>query len=853
MNFHFPVMPRLFMSVQQEDRLPIIDILDQTPELPDGCQWAMFLRNHDELTLEMVTDEERDYMYRAYASDPQMRVNLGIRRRLAPLLGNDRRKIELLNGLLFSLPGTPVLYYGDEIGMGDNVYLGDRDAVRTPMQWTPDRNAGFSTANPHQLFLPAVIEPEYHFGGLNVETQRAKPNSLLSWTRQLLALRKKHPVLGRGAIEFLDPDNPHVLAFLRDDPDSDEPTFLVVANLSRLAQQVELDLRDHIGATPVEAFGHTRFAPIGELPYYLTLQPYGFYWFDLEPRAEQVDGAEYVPTTLSAAPATVIAKHRSELTSAVTQYVRTRRWFGGKDRAIVRRRLLDVVPLGRQPSPTLVVLQLDYADGDSQVYSVPVLPISGPRAADVLVLHPDAVIARSADTDGDDAELLVDAMADPDAADAFVRSLAARRQVSAGSATVSIDLPAPLRRALRADDDGLEVRVLGAEQSNSSIVIAPPGVDRTATVERPGSILKMIRQLHEGENPDLELGRHLTGQGGFPHVAPVEGSVTWTPSQGAPRTLAVLSEFMPNEGDAWTHYLSDVGRTFEDLLAAGATAPTAPMPTDPTVIRGTTRRSPGEEFAPFQASLELLGRRTAQLHAALADSTDPDLVPERYSAMSQRSLYQGIRSQVRSTLSELRRSRSSLEAAERELVDEVLDGGSSLIELLEPLRGDRLGGRRIRIHGDFHLGQVLWTGRDFVVVDFEGEPARPISERRIRRSPLADVAGMVRSFDYVAHTAVRDQVDRGLLSESEASSDAPGEQWARWWRHAAGSTYLRGYLDESADIDAGLLPDEPDQVRALLVAHLLEKAAYEVRYELRYRPTWLSIPLGSLLRRHHDA
>ena len=285
MNFHFPVMPRLFMALRLEHRTPIVDIMEQTPEPPPGGQWATFLRNHDELTLEMVTDEERDLMLRAYATDAEMRINLGIRRRLAPLLGNDRRKIELLNALLFSLPGTPVIYYGDEIGMGDNVYLGDRNGVRTPMQWSADRNAGFSSANPHRLYLPLITEQGYHYESVNVETQAANPASLLSWMRQLIALRKRHRVLGRGTIEFLEPENHHVLAFVR------APSWTCRRRAAAAVRGQPLPPRPAGRARPapvrrrrcpVELFGQNRFAPIGDRPYSLTLAPYGFFWFALD-------------------------------------------------------------------------------------------------------------------------------------------------------------------------------------------------------------------------------------------------------------------------------------------------------------------------------------------------------------------------------------------------------------------------------------------------------------------------------------------------------------------------------------------------------------------------------------------
>jgi maltose alpha-D-glucosyltransferase/alpha-amylase len=280
MAFHFPLMPRLFLAIRKEDRQPIVDVLRRTPPIPDGCQWALFLRNHDELTLEMVTTEERDYMYQEYARDRRAQLNLGIRRRLAPLLDGNRRRIELMNSLLLSLPGTPIIYYGDEIGMGDNIYLGDRNGVRTPMQWSGDRNAGFSRADPERLALPLIENPLYHYATVNVDAQQRSPASLLNWMRRLIAIRKRLPVFGRGALEVLAPANPRVFAYLRQ---YEERTVLCVANLSRFVQPCELDLRRFAGSVPVEVFGETAFPAIGELPYFLTLGPHSFYWFELRP------------------------------------------------------------------------------------------------------------------------------------------------------------------------------------------------------------------------------------------------------------------------------------------------------------------------------------------------------------------------------------------------------------------------------------------------------------------------------------------------------------------------------------------------------------------------------------------
>ncbi|MBN2553710.1 MAG: maltose alpha-D-glucosyltransferase, partial [Spirochaetales bacterium] len=341
--YHFPVMPRLYMALTIEDRFPLVDIMEQTPEIPDNCQWAMFLRNHDELTLEMVTDEERDQMYRVYARDPRARLNLGIRRRLAPLLGNDRRKIELMNILLFSLPGTPTLYYGDEIGMGDNYYLGDRDGVRTPMQWSADRNAGFSRAGPHQLYLPVIIDPEYHFEAINVETQSKNTSSLLWWMKRLISIRRNIQPLARGDLQFLFPENPRVLAFTRN---WEGETLLVVANLSRFHQVAELDLSGFVSFTPREVFSQNRFPGIGSEPYRLNLGPYGFLWLSLAREREAVrlrTAGETVELAVEGSWTQVLrGKARKMLEAEILPaFLASRCWYADGDRRLQRVRIAE--------------------------------------------------------------------------------------------------------------------------------------------------------------------------------------------------------------------------------------------------------------------------------------------------------------------------------------------------------------------------------------------------------------------------------------------------------------------------------------------------------------------------------
>ncbi|HEX7095743.1 MAG TPA: maltose alpha-D-glucosyltransferase, partial [Acidimicrobiales bacterium] len=543
MAFHFPVMPRLFMALQMEHRLPIIDILEQTPPIPPNAQWAMFLRNHDELTLEMVTDEERDYMYRRYADDPRMRVNLGIRRRLAPLLQNDRRKIELLNGLLFSMPGTPIVYYGDEIGMGDNVYLGDRDAVRTPMQWSGDRNAGFSRANPQQLYLPVVIDPEYHYEALNVEAQQRNPSSLWWWMRRLIALRKRQPVFGRGGIEFLDPDNPKVLAFLRSMRDgAEDETVLVVANLSRHAQQVDLDLRRFDGARPVELFGYTPFAPIGQRPYTLTLGPHAFHWFLLETSARPAPTG-VIPVLSARGDLSVALRGglRRQLTSAIVAYIVKQRWFAGKARRVQDVEIVDAVPIeqrGREIGRVLLV-SLEYTEGEPETYALPVVVTKRPRSAAEEDSHDDVI----AELDPGTGVVLCDGSADAQLASALFE-LVRRSRTEAGTNGRFVGVPT---RAMRALTRGAalpgQVRALGAEQSNTTVLIG----DRV--------LMKLLRKIERGPHPEAEIGRHLSEVCRFPHVAPFAGVIEYERARNATMTIACLTGYVVNDGDAWSRVL----------------------------------------------------------------------------------------------------------------------------------------------------------------------------------------------------------------------------------------------------------------------------------------------------------
>ncbi|HEV2359803.1 MAG TPA: maltose alpha-D-glucosyltransferase [bacterium] len=778
MAFHFPLMPRLFMAIRMEDRFPIIEILSQTPPIPPTCQWAMFLRNHDELTLEMVTDEDRDYMYRVYAHDPAARINLGIRRRLAPLLGNHRRRIELMNGLLLSIPGTPVIYYGDEIGMGDNIYLGDRNSVRTPMQWSPDRNAGFSRANPQRLFLPAIIDPEYHYETVNVEGQHDNPHSLLWWMRRVIAMRQRYRAFGRGMLEFLQPDNRKVLAFLRRYEDEQ---LLVVANLSRFVQYVELPLQAWHGMVPVEVFGRTPFPPIGDLPYLLTLGPHTFYWFALErPAARGAPQPEPEARALVAAPEgwdALVAGRDHALTDVLSTYVRGRRWFGGKGRVVRGVEIQNAVrlPLGADASAYLALLRVDYVEGDPDVYALPLAFVPAGAGADAVRRDlPHAVIADLREAAGDG--VLYDGVYDRWTASALLDVIARRRRARGGHADLAGVQTQAFRRVLspppRTDGEGSpveaspsgdevavnEARVLRGEQSNTSLVYGGR------------CILKLFRRPEAGIHPDFEVGRFLTERAAFPHTPQVAGAIEYR-AGGETRTVAILSQFVPNEGDAWTYTLDELGHYYE-RVAAGGPVPAPPSEALLTLARAEIPVEIVSWIGPYLGDARLLGRRTGELHVALAsDARDPDFAPEPFTAMYQRSIYQSVRTTVRRSLQTLRRNLGALDEVARPMAEEVAAAEDELLGRLRPLLDARINAVRSRGHGDYHLGQVLWTGKDFVIIDFEGEPARPLSERRHKRPALRDVAGMLRSFHYAALVAFADQAAPPRVGAPGAAAD----------------------------------------------------------------------------------
>jgi maltose alpha-D-glucosyltransferase/alpha-amylase len=814
MAFHFPVMPRLFMATRMEDRYPVTDILQLTPPIPDNSQWALFLRNHDELTLEMVTDEERDYMYRVYAHDRGMRINLGIRRRLAPLLENDRRRMELMNALLFSLPGTPVIYYGDEIGMGDNFYLGDRNGVRTPMQWSGDRNAGFSRANPQRLYLPVNIDPEYHYEAINVETQENNSHSLLWFMRRILAQRKQFRALGRGTLEFLAPENRRVLAFVRSYEDE---RVLVVANLSRFAQCTELDLSRFQGSRPLEVFGKTEFPVVADRPYFLSLGPHAFYWFAVQPRDathETLRIRTGEPPTLNVPSLDSVFSPavRATLSRILPYFLRERRWFRGTGRAIHAALIDDIVPLPKSRS-YLLLIRVEYSDGDPETYTLPLSVAEGDGAGQ------EWILAGLRTADGR-AGVLYSSLRNRDFSDELLGAILRRRRFQGDKGELFAAHTRAFRKLWSDDRPALEPQLSRADQDNTTLFFG----DRFA--------LKLLRGIEPGPHPEREMAEMLA-RVGFPHVAPRAGSIEYRRPGVEPATIALLHGFVREGVAGWQYTIDHLGLFYEHALARSRTGPES-------AEDGTLPRDLIGSYLEF---VRLLGTRTAELHVALAsDSEDPVFTPEPFNDFYRHGLFHALITRLRRTSDLLRITKDQLPEAVGPDAEAVIRRLPEIRSQFQFLRDQRITASRIRIHGNYHLNEVLYTGKDFVIIDFEGDPSRPLSERRLKRSPLQDLAGMLDSFNHAARAVLFGEAP-GVIPKPETMNAL--ESWARFWYAAVSDAFLSSYL--AVPGVAALLPQEPDRRRALLNAFLLELSLKKLSFELTHAPTRIRVPAHTII------
>jgi maltose alpha-D-glucosyltransferase / alpha-amylase len=796
MAFHFPLMPRLFMAMRMEDAFPIIHILQQTPSIPDSCQWANFLRCHDELTLEMVCEEERDYMYNVYARDQQMRLNVGIRRRLAPLLENDRRRIELLNGLLLSLPGTPVIYYGDEIGMGDNLQLGDRDGVRTPMQWNSGKNGGFSNADPERLYLPPITGSEYDYALVNVEIQESKPHSLLWWMRNAIAVRKETTALTHGSIHFLKPGNRSVLAFVRQYEDE---AVLVVANLSRFAQPVKLDLGEYVDHIPTELFGRVKFPMIPKGEYTLSLGPYGFHWFELRKRVAEQDGS--ASARLVASVSGIFEwENRKELADIVAA------WLSGRlrrdDREVTNVEIVDLARFGNHAC--LAIFEIHFSGGDPELQLLP-------------------LAIRTTDSNGPQEGMkLLCSVEDLHGFRGALCAGAANGEIS-NALTALIDCHGSVETHC-GRFRGKRVGAFAAELPGDSVCLIPTphGTEQRNVSILLGDVyvLKIYRKLDPGSNPDLEAMRFLFERASFNNVVPTAGVIEYTLQDGEPIVAAVLHAYAANRGDLWQYTLAEFSLFLE---RAGAEAS--------TVSKDVSRL-----LHDYAETASLLGKRTAEMHLAFSSGVDdPDFAPEPFDTFCLRGLAHNLDANTRLVMRSLRAHRKDLRGYNRQLASSILELDEEIRRFFRDIIDIQNPGMRTRIHGDLHLAQVLHTGDDVVFIDFEGDNSRPLAERVLKRSPLMDVASMLISFRYV--------IERAVITSRRSREEV--EQLAQVWYTTSAGAYLNQYRATVGD--QPILPEQDRDFRQMLGILLLAKAVYAVGYEIENRPAWVTVALRSLL------
>jgi maltose alpha-D-glucosyltransferase/alpha-amylase len=829
MNYHFPLMPRIYMAVAQEDRHPIVEIMLQTPEIPGNCQWTIFLRNHDELTLEMVTDKERDYMYSMYAADRRMRLNVGIRRRLAPLMDNDIDKIRLLNSLLLSMPGSPIIYYGDELGMGDNIFLGDRNGVRTPMQWSPDRNAGFSKTDPARLYLPPIMDPIYGYQAVNVEAQSRDSSSLLTWMKRIIAVRKAHISFGRGELKFLHPGNRKILAYLRI---FDSEVILCVANLAHSAQPVELNLSNYAGHIPVELLGQTVFPPIGELPYLLTLPGYGFYWFQLATDAEVPAWHEEAPPRV-AFPIIVLfdgwrsffpervemrrhamaeAAQRQLAEEVLPEFLAKQRWFAAKEAPITRVLIVEQEVWEGKATRCLFTLLEVHCEGlKPQAYFLPLTLLWGDEEEErIRALFPRTIAKiRQRERLG----FLVDGFADPVFCKSLIEAIGEGRELAYAHGTVRCSATSVFEQLVGSELAEAKMRTPATEGTNTTVIL-----DNKL-------FLKGYRHVRQGVNPELEMGRFLTEIVRFRNSVPVAGAIEYIREDGVQMTLALLQAYIGNQGDGWTYSMDYLERYLHDKRLLEES--------EPHLLSQGVHET-------YMATIRTLGTRTGELHLALCEETgDPAFDPEPLTCEDLETWSATVHREAEQSFGLLERSWGNVQERFRTDAQTLLERREEIFVAIDRLAAVEIKALKTRFHGDYHLGQVLLVENDFFIIDFEGEPDRPLAERRQKHSPFKDVAGMLRSFNYAAYAAL-------LKITAKIPEDFPIlEPFVRDYEDEAVEAFMLGYMAATTECPSS--PADPDHTRMLIDFFVLEKALYELRYELNNRPDWVGIPIKGII------
>ncbi len=740
------------------------------------------------------------------------------------------------------MPGSPVIYYGDELGMGDNIFLGDRDGVRTPMQWSMDRNGGFSKADSARLYLPLIMDPVYGYQSVNVEAQERDPSSMLHFMRRMIALRRQHKAFGRGSLEFIRPDNRAILAFIRRYKGE---VIMVVANLSRFVQPAELDLSEFNGHIPVEMIGRTDFPAIGELPYFITLGPHSFYWFRIESPAEPIKIVRAGTIELQKIPRITLEKMWDSLlephylftlgTDILPAYLARQRWFGGKAKGIATCSLVDWCKMGASFYSTF--LRLQYESDEQEEYAVPMKIVQGQPALTLAEEIPDSVLAFVNNRKGDG--ILYDALMDRASYDIFLSAIGDGRQYKTAKGGTIKALPTKIYDALIGTGDGYtSVRKLPAEQSNTSIIIGDTFV------------LKLYRKLEKGINPDVEMSLYLTGKNTFSSVARVAGTLQYIDAAGQEATMGMLQEFIPNQGDGWAYTLAALGDYYqqaEKRLAAGESAPAMELS-----VMDASREAPPTAFTAmtdeYLQAIGIVGRRTAEFHLALAEEKkNPAFKPEKSTTAYTVQLAESVTRQIQDALFSLNGRMDELPPELRDKGHLVLEAAPALLDKVAKMSemGTALG-QLIRHHGDYHLGQILRTkDNDFILVDFEGEPLRPMAARRLKGSPLKDLAGMIRSFQYAAETALAATVGAGDHDDHADLNEKRQRllPWGRAWYQWVSSVFVGAYWQTAAG--APFLPTAG--AGFILNVFLLEKVFYELKYELNNRPDWLHIPLTGIV------
>ncbi len=833
MAFNFPLMPRLYMSMKMEDRFPIIDIMDQMPEIPVTSQWAIFLRNHDELTLEMVTDEERDYMYKSFARDPKQRINLGIRRRLAPLLDNDRRKIEMSNILLFSLPGTPIVYYGDEIGMGDNHYLGDRDGVRTPMQWSSNKNSGFSACDPQRLFLPVIINYDYHYEALNVENQERSQSSLLWWMRRVIAKRKQYKAFSRGNIKFLSTNYSKVLAFIREY--EDEKIFVLI-NLSRYSQVVNIDFAGYEGYIPVEVFSRNEFPVIGNNEYVFPLQFKDYFWFEMiKPEQNHSVGWDGLNQNI------IFEKKDwnkmavgadNNFNKILLNYVRKNKWFRRSKNKLRSVTISDFFVIEKEEfNSFLLIINLIYIEGKNEIYVLPLSIATKDEAVKLSNDYPSAVLANIeiGDTEG----VLYDGTFDPVLHQKILETIVSGSRTKGKSGWLNGKPGKFLSKQLKRKDLPMESYNIGLEQFNSSILYGNK------------FIFKIYRCPEEGKNPEIDTVKFLTEKTSFSQAPSYAGSISYSRDKQETIYLGMLAGFIPNEGNAWNFTQSFIGQFFDKIQLTKDANPEPPAITPALMqdyLADDEDHLSGMVDHFYLEMVRLLGQRTAEMHLALtSEKTDRDIVPEPFSLLYQKSMYQSFRTLIKRTFADLRAVKNQVPADDRELLMYVLDNENILLDKIKTtLESEKIRSMKTRIHGNYHLKHALFTGKDFIIIDFEGEMDLDLSTRILKYCPFKDVAGMIRSFHYAVYAG---HFAREIMYPGSSQILEP---WLEHWYHLVSNHFLKAYLETVNN--APFIPREKNQIEALIRLFLIEKAVYEADRELNNRPGWVRIPLKGLVK-----